>query len=75
MISGRSTGSTGTANEPIIPKKRNQILALESPIPLVLIHEGMNITSINQLQYLQYVAGQGIGQGGPSMHPRQGIDG
>ena len=56
-LSGRSTGSTGTASELATPKKRNQILALESPILLVPIHEGSHIIYIHQLQYVRYGPG------------------
>ena len=74
-FSGRSTGSIGTASELATPKKRNQILALENPILLVPIHEDSHIIYIHQLQYAKYRAEPGVGQGGPSMHPRHGIDG
>ena len=69
VLSGRSTGSIDTASELAIPKKQNQILALESPILLVQIHEGTNIACMYLVQYAKYVAGPGVGQGEPSMHP------
>ena len=52
-LNGLSTGSIGTASELATPKKRNQILALESPILLITIHKSINITCINYLQYVR----------------------
>ena len=74
VLSGRSTGSTGTASELAIPKKRNHILALENPIILDLIHDCTHIICFYKLKYVQYEAGPETGLGGPNRNPRQQMD-